>query len=270
MGKKRLNEDQIKELISLHLTNKYTSRELGIIFDRNQTTIIDALKRRGYHFRKASEVKRKYPVDKHYFNNINTPEKAYVLGLLYADGSNNEQKGLVTIVLKENDHNILQKISDLIQPLKPVKFFEGKTNICHLQFACKEISQDLAKWGCVQNKTFKITFPDWLEESYYSHFMRGYIDGDGHISKAVKNMTVNFAGTNDFCLFTREYIQSKLNLHVGHQEVFKERLHSTHINILRGKKSIIFLDWLYKDATIFLDRKYQRYIDFKNHLEHQK
>jgi intein-encoded DNA endonuclease-like protein len=40
---------------------------------------------------------------------------------------------------------------------------------------------DLEKWGCVENKTFKLNFPDFISEELIPHFIRGYFDGDGSV-----------------------------------------------------------------------------------------
>lgn len=48
-----------------------------------------------------------------------------------------------------------------------------------LAMASKHMCESLEKWGLTQNKTFTITFPDFLKEDLISHFVRGYFDGDG-------------------------------------------------------------------------------------------
>ena len=52
-----------------------------------------------------------YTFDTHFFDEINTQEKAYVLGFLFADGYNYEKRGVVSLSLQEKDKEILDKIS---------------------------------------------------------------------------------------------------------------------------------------------------------------
>ena len=51
---------------------------------------------------------RRYNLDEEYFDNINSQNKAYILGFLYADGSNNPKKHTVSISLQEEDRYILE------------------------------------------------------------------------------------------------------------------------------------------------------------------
>ena len=52
----------------------------------------------------------KYPFNIHFFDEINTEEKAYILGFLYADGYNMEERNTVAISLKKEDSYILERI----------------------------------------------------------------------------------------------------------------------------------------------------------------
>ena len=85
------------------------------------------LKRNGYEAKSASELKRKYPIQEDFFDVIDTEEKAYVLGLLYADGYNNTDRNSVSLSLKESDKEILEKVTSLIQPTKPLSYLDTST-----------------------------------------------------------------------------------------------------------------------------------------------
>ena len=51
-------------------------------------------------------------INKNFFNKIDTEEKAYFLGFLYADGYNNTDRNSVALSLKEDDKEILEKYSE--------------------------------------------------------------------------------------------------------------------------------------------------------------
>jgi hypothetical protein len=129
-----------------------------------------------------------------YFNEINTQEKAYILGLLYADGCNSTESRTINIALKEDDLNILIKIKNAIKASQEIKLRKRsleKSNIGYqrkdmykLSITDKQISEDLTKWGCVKAKTFKLKFPYFLQKELIKHFIRGYFDGDGCINKS--------------------------------------------------------------------------------------
>ena len=49
---------------------------------------------------------RKYPIDEQFFDAIDSEEKAYFLGMLYADGTNSMKKTEVSLRLQEEDHEV--------------------------------------------------------------------------------------------------------------------------------------------------------------------
>ena len=131
------------------------------------------------------------------------------------------------------------------------------------------ISKKLSHLGCVQNKTFKIVFPDFLPQENLKHFIRGYFDGDGGLTtyeivdkktkKPTQKYKLTFRGTKDFC----EKLKFFLNIELGvGGSISKEKIPSLEFS---GKFEILkILDYLYTDSTIFMERKYQKYKTIKN------
>ena len=121
-----------------------------------------------------------------FFESIDTEEKAYWLGFLYADGYNYEAKGEVKVALAGKDKDFLLKLRDTIYPNKdkPLYYKENSdlSTGYELNMSSARMSRHLAKQGCMQAKTFKIKFPYFIDESLYRHFIRGYFDGDGSLS----------------------------------------------------------------------------------------
>lgn len=55
-------------------------------------------------------------------------KKAYILGLLYADGYNDTDRNSVSLGLKETDREVLDKITALMQPTKPLQYINTQNN----------------------------------------------------------------------------------------------------------------------------------------------
>lgn len=137
------------------------------------------------------KFERKYTVDHNFFNTIDTEEKAYILGFLYADGCNTYDKSkckyIISIAQLEQDIDILNKILfSLHSNYKLYKIVQSENNKIKykVEIASKRMSLDLIKVGCSPRKTFTITFPDenlYFKKNLYPHFIRGYFDGDGCI-----------------------------------------------------------------------------------------
>lgn len=64
---------------------------------------------------KIIDMKRIYKVNENYFEKIDTPEKAYILGFFYADGYNNEEIGVLEFVQKEERIDILEQIKECLK-----------------------------------------------------------------------------------------------------------------------------------------------------------
>ena len=67
------------------------------------------------------EIRRQYKINENYFDEIDTPNKAYILGLLYFDGSNTSnyenKRYCITITLKQDDCKILEDIKNEIEDI---------------------------------------------------------------------------------------------------------------------------------------------------------
>lgn len=110
----------------------------------------------------------------------------------------------------------------------------------------------------VQNKSLILTFSQWLDSNLYFDFIRGYFDGDGHIS--TKECRISLVGTQSFC----EEIAIILNTILGiHCSIFLCHGNSeTSIRALQvaGRNQVkTFLDSLYLNANLYIPRKYNQY-----------
>ena len=277
---RRLNHQEKSDLFMMYETGNYTAVELSQLFPITNVAISALLKRNGYQAKSQSELQRKYPIQEIFFDDINTEEKAYILGLLYADGWNQTERNSVSLSLKEADKEILDKVTSLIQPTKPLKYintsnqrknlgFENSQNQYRLIIANKHISQRLVELGCGKAKTHNLTFPteEQVPSHLIRHFVRGYFDGDGSVS-GDKQKQFCFVGTIDFLLPLQQILVKELNF----SKTKLDRRYKDINNNIRSlrycgvNQCITFRDWLYKDATIYLERKkniFDSYISFE-------
>ena len=272
---RRLSHSEKSQLFEMYETGNYSGNQLSKYFPISQVAINKLLRINGYDAKSASELKRKYPIVEDFFDEIDTEEKAYVLGLLYADGWNHTERNVVGIGLKESDKEILDKITSLIQPTKPLgyykknklkKGFENSQNEYRLVIANKHISERLVELGCVKAKTHNLKFPteEQVPSHLIRHFIRGYFDGDGSVS-GDKQKQFCLVGTIDFLLPLQQILIEEL----GFSETKLEQRHKDRDNNIRSLRycgviqCITFRDWLYKDATIYLERKKKIFDSYK-------
>lgn len=265
-----MDQEMIKNFIKDY-KNGLSITGIGTKYGFSYATIYGYLKKYNVSIRPASERNRKYRLNEHYFDEIDSPEKAYFLGILYADGNN--CRGMIRLTLTENDKEILEKLSNLIyidyRPLglqkQRINFANGKPhqtkNAYVFSISNQNIRFALEKYGIIENKTDKIVFPSFLPPNLLSHFLRGYIDGDGSIClKKNGQSSVSFVGTEQFCQSTKDLIKLILNINstICHaKKGSKMKQFVLHGNIVCKK----FLNWLYSNQTICLQRKYNKYLE---------
>ena len=269
MKQRRLTHQEKSELFTKYETGKFTAVDLAKEYPVSSTAINRLLRRHGYKAKSQSELQRKYNIDETFFDVINTEEKAYVLGLLYADGWNQTERNSISLGLKETDREVLDKITALIQPTKPLQYvstsnqrkktgFENSQNQYRLVIANKHISQRLVELGCGKAKTHNLKFPteEQVPSHLIRHFVRGYFDGDGSVS-GDKQKQFSFVGTIDFLLPLQQILVKELNF----SKTKLDQRHEDREDSIRAlrycgiNQCITFRDWLYKDATIYLERK---------------
>jgi len=199
---------------------------------------------------------RKYLLNEDFFEIIDSEEKAYFLGFLFADATINEKHHYVDLTLHNKDIEILNKFNKLIfineRPLYSVKKIYRR-----LQINSMKIVNDLVKLGCIQNKTFKLKFPN-IDNKYVRDFIRGYFDGDGCVYITNKTLNFSIVGTIELLEIIQKYLIENCQLN---KTKFDERfpLRKTNIrSLLYGGNIVInrIFHYLYDNSTIFLERKY--------------
>ena len=220
-------------------------------------------------------AKRKYELNEHYFDAIDTEEKAYWLGFLYADGYNNEKRHEIKIRLAIQDEDFLIKFRNTLFPNKdkPIYYYQKKDKnnknkiaFCEIVIDSKNISEKLKDYGCVQAKTFKLSFPKWLDKKLYSHFIRGVFDGDGSICLSVlktgKHKTMfSIIGYRPFMQEINNIIANNCGLNCNKLIDYKGKDERIATVAWTGCRQCIKIrDYLYKDATIFMQRKYDKFM----------
>src|SRR5690606_34041342 len=127
MKQRRLSHREKTELFTKYETGEYTGEDLAEYYNVSSVAVNALLRRYGYKAKSQSELQRKYNIDETFFDVIDTEEKAYFLGFLYADGYNNTDRNSVALSLKEDDKEILEILNNLLQPNKPLQYVEIKT-----------------------------------------------------------------------------------------------------------------------------------------------
>lgn len=259
----RLTTQQFNEVKELYNTGDYNLPALGKMYNISKEALNTRLTRSGIKVKNHSQAKRKYNVNENYFSVIDSEDKAYFLGLLYADGYIHIKTNSVNLSLNYKDKEVLQRLNNFIQdrPLQHIVDRKGvKNDMYRIVVNSSIMVNDLIKHGCYQAKTYSLQFPNFLSDELMRHFVRGHLDGDGCIHNSLKIPGVSFVGSQNYMLGFKDYLKSNLDIHLTTSQPERYKYNITKSSIGGGKNVRKFLNWIYKDCTIFFERKQIRYL----------
>lgn len=214
------------------LSKKFKSEGIEVIHPQNRTKFDDTI-----------------------FETIDSEEKAYWLGFLYADGSVSSANNTVELSLKSLDINHLIKFKHFLNFEENKHIFQDDVR-CRFQFSNKKVKEDLCALGCIPKKSLILTFPSekQVPQEYIKDFIRGYIDGDGCLYIKPNNSPfLSIAGT-------KEFLQELLNVtNWKNNKIYNPPNTNIYTIAWGGKYVLDYLDYIYENATVFLDRKYEKY-----------
>jgi hypothetical protein len=212
---------------------------------------------------------KRYSFNDKFFEKINSEEKSYWLGFIYADGgmySDGYKCHQIFIKLALKDKIHLERFQSSIgsnHKLKlrtETKSILGKKEKTYqsimIRITSKKMFGDLLNCGCFQNKSNTIKFPKFISPYLIQHFIRGYFDGDGSISKTSNTKQLNVLGNK---LFLKDIQTIWMNTcNVRKTKLFnKGKIYSLHYG---GNGNIEKIrNYLYTNATVWLDRKRDKF-----------
>lgn len=233
-------------------------------------------------------IQRKYKVNENYFDKIDTVNKAYFLGFLYADGyifegkentnTKNKKSQTLNLTLQKEDTYILERLRLDIQSERPLTYIKSQDKY-RLCICSKQLVQRLVELGCGQAKTFKLEFPTEEQVPSYliRHFIRGYFDGDGslYFKEGIKNKLsvqcqFSIISSHAFIKSVNEFLIKELNINSYIRKANTKNIHR-HVYRLQvsGRNNVCkLMEFLYLDKEyFFLSRKFEKYLDIKNYTK---
>ena len=259
MGKYRNITNEILELANKGMT----ATEIAKIFKTSRQVVYRKLKEIGVTIPNYHNALK---FDNTVFDTIDTEEKAYWLGFLYADGYVSKNSNSVELSLKGSDIKHLEKFNTFIGNKVPVKLGISTCNgkifsRCRCNVANKHFHNRLIELGCVPQKSLILRFPSltiFSSVNLIRHFIRGYVDGDGCLSYTTTGrLVIQIIGTKEFLnkiisLYPMCFSDTK----------HKDKRHpnsNTYFISCSYAKADMFAKILYDNSNVYLDRKYERF-----------
>ncbi len=211
---------------------------------------------------------RKYTLDFLFFRDINTEEKAYLLGLLASDGHITHKGNIHKIKISLIDLELIEKFKIAIGANNKIYSFKKKETH-QIQYALTissvEMIHDLEKYGLSGNKSSKTHIPKEVPYNLIKHFIRGYFDGDGSIyidKKRCNFPTVTITSSSLGMLQQIDKYLKENNLVRLEKNLIEadNRGNCWYIRTNKIEEINNFLNHIYKDSKIYMKRKMDLYL----------
>lgn len=214
-----------------------------------------------------------YPCNEDFFDELNE-KSLYWLGFLATDGNVYKHNYTYTVSLKlaKKDEDHLLKFKEDTRSLSPIHNTIKKANsdafkkkeypAVQITLSSEKIFNRLAEFNIVPQKTHIYRFPEQLKNHPdVRHFIRGCLDGDGWWRLHKNNgknqaieVRVGMCGTPTFVREMFDIIREKLNINSGSYYIRKSGKTADFEFCAKDDVKKI-ADYLYRDATIYLERK---------------
>lgn len=269
-GVEMIDEILERNICDYYLSHKkITTTEISKKFNISPNFIKIILMHNGInpYFYKSKKPRNNIKQD--FFSNIETEKQAYWLGFILADGYLDNQ-GSLGVELEEKDYSHLIKFKEDLEIKNDIHIYNknstfGEQINCRITVTNYYILYDLwYKWNIDLDKSNTGEMPKIDNKNLYKHLIRGYFDGNGSLTIKKNKSTsetvcknIGICGTKQILSFIEEI--SGFDWHWS-----KRRDNNTNnfqIGVGRRDDCYNFLEWMYKDSKVYLDRKYEK---FKN------
>ena len=272
-----ITDDLEKEIIQNYLSKPMSIGECATKFDLCKVTVSRILNRNNIK-KYDKNILYSPNLNEDFFEIIDSEEKAYFLGLIITDGNVfdlKRQNGSMNINITQNDSDayILEKFLQCVGSNRKVAS-DGR-GCSQATVISKKMAEDLAQYGVFPNKTLFATLP-LLDDELMPHLIRGILDGDGNITahiitnKVTKKQkylhAISFCGSRVLMNQLSDYISERLGITRKSVYTYSDRYLSEvkWANVLEMFELGMYL---YSNATIFLDRKCEIFLDFLYHYD---
>ena len=264
-------QDEKNNIINRYSKNFDSLAELSRDYSCATQTIKKLLLENNIHIRSRGEqakytnMKRTKSCDDNYFSNINTYNKAWLLGFLASDGTIRKERNSIKIGLSAKDKEILEKIKEEVKIERDIKEYTTNNgfDIVELEWSSAKQKQDLAKYGIIPNKTyFENHLPNFDNDNLTLAYILGYFDGDGSISIS-KEGYLRFrlcCYRDEFLKDVDNFLKKKYNNTSSLSKDPNRQMYELSISTFYAKD--IFKD-MYALNSLHLNRKYQKYLEYK-------
>lgn len=213
---------------------------------------------------------RKYFFNEHFLNEIDTPEKAQILGFLYADGTIGNSR--VSAGLKFTDKQyLLDILSKFEAPKGLLRLYPSSSHVGPLgniitsqdqyrfRLSSRILYNDCLKHGLIPRKSWAnigIPYKSFLSKKLIKYFILGVFEGDGWTGISNKNKySIGWCGSFKMMSDIRDVIFDELGVKLPAISKYKS---CCQISYTSKNALISIINWLYSENYFHMSRKFNR------------
>lgn len=260
-GQYSFSSEEENKILDLYVKQIKSLSYIAKQFNVDSSVIKRLLIKYNIEIRNNNTYKKK-KLNENYFHKIDSFDKAYWLGFIYADGYiTNTTFG---IKLKSTDIKHLHKLKNCLESEHKIGIGNnesetyGNCEYCYLCINNKQLVQDLLSQGVFYNKS-KILKPPSIDSKFIPAFIRGYFDGDGSVYEYSKTHegSISFVGTKELLEFILENLKTCCSTNTNIYKYKNKDIYEIKIGGSNNFSNIY--KYLYSDDSMYLDRKKQKY-----------
>lgn len=199
----------------------------------------------------------------HDYFDVLTNNNVYWLGFMLADGYVSNEDNSIELGLKDRDH--IEKFKESLDSKHAIteKLDERwDTKLYKIKFHSAKIKERFAQLGIEPLKTYKpyIIPEEIVNSGMLTDFIRGFFDGDGHISESNDGVLQQVGFTSydkTILLELKDIISRELDIEF---KIYNRDDGNYQLSNYKNGDKEKFLNWLYKDSELYLNRKFERYL----------
>lgn len=244
-----------------------TYKQMGVVINRSPSSIQSKIR-----YLPFQQKVKKHSVNSDFFKSW-SPDMAYVLGFIAADGNICHSGRAHTLHVACDDKDVIEKIKSVLKyagPIHEKNRFNGKISYS-LRICDPIIFRDLQKLAVTERKSLTFT-PPKIPKNLERHFIRGYFDGDGsvnlrntpYLSKlnvSIYTASINMANYLHQAIgdILKDLYRGNMLTHLAHQKTPYYTIHLGH------KAAVRLFAYMYRANDIYLERKYRKFLEGMNY-----
>lgn len=256
---------EIQKLLLKHNNPTQVSKELEI----PRSTVSYLIKK---HKLTVVKTNNRLTINHNFFDVIDSPEKAYIVGYFFADGClENKKVKRIRFNSAMGDFEIIEFIKNQLSPHTKMTISEDKRKNLTIKNRVVKTKQKMVSFGVVSENMVKTLMEEYnvsdnktysqnefnfhkIPSEFYRDLIRGYFDGDGSIHGRIDFVSMNH-------MFLKQ-IRTIMKDEFGIEFNFKIIEDRNNIGYLVSNQIELFYNKMYYDNCICLDRKKNKILKY--------